>query len=611
MKRIFKKRFLLTLGAATAAAMPLSMVSCLYDDSTYVKYGHSYVAKNGLSESVRPKIKASELNNPSLIEFQDKLYSAKNLTFNYSTFNWVFGNNVYNINNNFANYYYKDVIKITGNQTYEVITKEKVAEQSKNAADYEKYIKPILDEFTAAVTAYFDAYKSSKKPEFDELSLWQITRATFSPNDEAAKRIYQAYAQSQIVSYMLFKEGQAPTQEATINKVVLNAILDTPFLADYLIKQSHDEADKRFIIKNGEGNFIFKDPDYITHNGTPTVIFKEFLDSVFKKYQSYQPENANADDILTLWYNQLQHSVFRYDNENGMENGAALAFGPIHLLRNKSNNSDSEDDNYKIFEKAMDSELSIGQIRDFSINPLEFMKHNPGLWYMGLIKKGQSYFTVDSEIQKAESNLNRAKEELNSKNNASNKKIYDRRVQELNRLNTTKREILPEITKMKAYQVQIDQLVKLIENLKENAERNQAKITEETAKLNKIYAEVDKYIKSTKYIKNDLIRISEIIKREEAKTFSNEFSLNQIFARSLFAAGVYHVQIIRGTDTTTNEVTYWVEYKNGNTWKLIQPKVLLNEKFAFKKEPISNFIQTTKPANLQIDSIFENYAHVK
>ncbi|WP_416738728.1 hypothetical protein ACM0L0_01125 [Mycoplasma sp. 005V] len=452
-KKFNFKRAKLFLGSfAAMAILPVSAVSCFYNDDSTVLYANKFISKDGNGfSSKEPLTNQEKYNKPNLVKFENDLINkSKLLKYNFSNFIYS-PQNAVSVNNNNYIKDFKDLF--TPNyKTEELEINEANVNKIDNESIRQDAIKKIND-LNTKITTYLKDIKANKTEykaipgifrsftgllEATQLTTDALNSFAFptvkpngaidSENEDTNLKGFVKGMVEELISYSRVKTFSFPKPEDEITEedakaVVKHFLQDTPFYAEYLMNEAlyptttkENQSSKMFAwnpaTKSGVFNYQVLTKLY---NTIPTPVVQKAQRELFNSIQKFDFTSIANDQIAAtkkiykmMFENYRNYNVsLSADDKRGM----ALGFAPEYLITGvnpdalDNNGRPVQNDKYQVFNTFKDakgeivSALSEDEQREFLAQPFNFFWSH--LWLVNI----SELYKVQNSLRTSEENL--------------------------------------------------------------------------------------------------------------------------------------------------------------------------------------------------------------
>ncbi|MHA3796008.1 coiled-coil domain-containing protein [Mycoplasma sp. VS31B] len=607
MKNKFKKLPLFLGAFGALSALPLSAISCMYNDNPTVVYAQKFIDNNGFI--VKDRIASTK--KPNLVQFENDLFNSKFLTYTFTNF-YLEPQSIVKVNN--KNY------EVTVDNLYSADNKNNqlIIQESKinklPSEDVKNDIKEKITKLNASLAEYFE--KIAKNDSDVEnipsgfRTLQGLIDATYMPRatftalkfivydengqpvkffneekqkwedkvDNDAKRLVSVLVNDlkNVFSYTWLDTVHYKDQivtEQDVKEVVENFLKNTPYYSAY-IDNMNDPKDKKgdnHVLKWDEPTHsaVFNFQQIIKYyNAIPTENMQSFQKAFFGSLDNlaFGEVSKNPIKYFKDIFKQMSTRFNNYAVNVGAlpVNGISLGFAPENLIYGVNPSSGQSSDKFTVFNPVVDDKNN--PITDKTIltqqEQINFLS-NPYLYFWT-----HTYQLFFETRNKAYNNLLSAKETLRD--------VLDGKV-----IETTEAEAREEV---QTYEDEIREFDTLINDIKTKSQpaielfnkiqkiNNNAEKTDDDIKKLETYTQQlneqitllkgNDDIKSSQitggFLDNDLIKsdiaaVFEILYKNVSESVTTVYSLASLYAQALFANGLYNVQIIKGTNQNLSQ----------------------------------------------------------
>ncbi|QDF64778.1 hypothetical protein [Mycoplasma nasistruthionis] len=582
----FKKKLPLLIGSSVlATSAPLLAVSCLYENNTTVLYAKKFINNNGLIV----KQKVADPKKPALVNFENALFNSNLLTYTFSGFDYSIKSKI-DINNEHLNHHVKNLFVFENH----LFSKNQTALDSITISEQRQKIEPLLDKLITLGNELIQEQKSQNLIVFntaEKIVSWSENTSDKKPSlPEKYKELSSLISQVKNFSYYDLSDLTSYVTKQDVENVVNNFLKDTPFYSKYLQSlSSTDNNDKVVADAIAEHAYVFnfrvllKIGDYI-----PSKDFQSFQNELLGSNVEFnfdKVENSAKESIVKL-FNFIKRTfpTYRVSPTASPRRGIATGFAPEYVIKGVNPNTNTLSDDYRVFEvnkvnsdkqtalsdnpDTVTSVLTSEQASSFINSPKLFLELHPDLIYLPSITTNLNRISAaerniklnqesgnDARVEKLRKDIVKYRKDNDDLNNqrsilksmliSANEKYA--KVQELtNKLND------PEQASKKAeYEADIQSLN---QEIKDQLQLVQNKLNE---------PEFSTY-------KADYQKAFEILNEQIEETTTNIESLNELYAKTLFANGLYKIQLIKGRYAYSNNNkidTVWLEFYDAKSDK--------------------------------------------
>ncbi|WLP85827.1 hypothetical protein [Mycoplasma seminis] len=585
MKIKFKKLPLI-LGAMTVTGIiPLSAVSCMYDDDPTIVYARKFIKDNGFE--VKKRIAPKE--KPNLVEFENNLFNSKLLIYTFVSFK-ISPQSIVEVNNNnykvtindlYTSNFSKNEINLNDKQIKKIpdaATQTKISEAiNKLKAQIANYIQNVADStynpnipnqyrnlkgLIEAAAMPRDVFNSIKFLEYDDDGKVINDSETGKPREDSeAKKIVAALVGPlrELKDYTYLDQEHYKENivtEADAKAVVENFLKDTPFYATYLESlKNPDTAIFKWDSASYKGTFNFQNVVKY-YNSIPTSDLQKIQMKFFGSLDNLQFQDVNKEPIKYFKeiYQIMKTAFVNYSVKVDAKptSGISLGFAPEYLIYGVNTDTGESSIKYTVFDPVLNDErkaistqtkLTQQEQSSFLSDPyLYFWTHAYQLYLSSMNDINIQIFDLEHQIadikaKKTEGDLASLQEQLNTA-----KEMLAPYNQLLIKIKQTSEKAIELINKIK------------IASDQEGKEAEIAKLKEElNSELEKIKGNSDIKdgtitggILDNELVKNDILEVFKILSNEIAKSTTTISSLASLYSELMFGNGLYKIQLVKG-----------------------------------------------------------------
>lgn len=620
------KKFKFIFGSTVFGALiPMTAVSCLYDNDKTVIFAKTFAKENGFLDKQR----VADPKNRTLVKFEDELYKANYLTYTFSSINLRFKQTRFEINNKHLQTKINNLVTISGktatknetnyNQFKNLITQtesnyqsylannsDKTAENTNDIQILLNQNKLVLNDFDTKFEILTNLINEYYKQNNGTKSLSEILKLDFGggvetaaiKNEQAIKSNLSAILSATIYNIPLRDFNQVITYQA-VQEVLENYVKDTPWATYYnWFKYEQTAASKSTFtpitnmlrFDNVSLTYIIEFSPTIINNGLATPVFQSVWDKVQEVHGASAKRTEATKVLKTIWeafWDTSNSYSVKGDLIESSSQGMGSGFGPIHLAKGQNPSTGKEDDAFKIFDKALDDL----EANEFLLNPTKFVNNN-----LDRIFLAEKEHNLKIQISLKEENIKALDAQIAVSGNQA----------EIQQWNREKAREQRDINRLKP---QIAQAQKFRENLKEVL--SQLKLNPDNETLKAQLEELKKPYQS------DIDLVFERLNNGIKNSATSRFGLAELFTNLLFLNGIYKTHAIKVYKTTNpaqknnSTATYLVEFEDQGKWYVLDIYSLLSDaqKERDKVFNIESYIYS-QLAGYIIDDHYVNNAHV-
>ncbi|MGZ9755513.1 hypothetical protein ACXYRR_01095 [Mycoplasma sp. 246B] len=591
-----KKIKYLLFTTLSSCVVPLTAVSCLYQGDKTIQYAKDWVQQNGFNIKQR----VADKNIPTLVKFENNLYTANWLAYTYSDVDIRYQNLNVSINNSFLKTSLPTIITTAGkgvafNQDNINFLANSILLMQYNFDQYNKkhkYQRQGQDLINSNIILLNDIHTKQKQilEKLDayhkingKRSVAQILVHKYGTNEagddiDLEKQILTLYQSLSKIEYYQIDDFNKVITEDKVKSIVYNFIKDTPLAVginyvDYANKEQLEAfkpVNKLLTYNNADISFKIDFANNIRGNTIDTNLVNltlqknKILDSKID-YTKIDAKNT-LKNIWNVFYKLYPN--YRIETDESLPanledeiHGITRGFGPTYLIFGispsaTSDTKENKNDEYKVFsEKLSETEQS-----EFLSKPKEFIQNHIDMLYY---KTYHSYINTLPEtletIKKTQENIEKLQQEIKQLQNDNDTKKLDEKISALKAAelfvkNTNK--------KVDVYKIVIDYFEKTLPAVKKASEALRNPNLNATTK-----AQATKTINdflNFEVVKFDLDNIYKLIDKSFAESKTSQYSLADLFAKLLFLNKIYKTQSVLGykINTDSKKLTYWVEFYN-------------------------------------------------
>ncbi|MFV9451511.1 hypothetical protein ACNF36_01090 [Mycoplasma sp. 4463] len=602
MKKLFsKKAFPFLLGTAAVVTMPLTAVSCLYEDDVTVKFAKNYDVNNSFVKRTQERSKDADViakfkeweQKPGLIQFFKELDNSNVMTYTFTYWDFLFKNS-FDIKN--------DDVKIVADKLYtisenhkSISVDEKVFSETLKDAnnDAKDKARTLVGSVATLLNDYYASkdtntkHPTEKVEDFEKVAIQKLTAKQLEDAGYSEKQIAIVSKIDSLMKVVFFNEDPAKFISLEDVKEALKIYFkNSPFM-DAIIEDETRDSNSRILKQNAADRSYTINFSVVnkTNSGISSSLFQSFFKTIqgsllnFDYDSTISKERDMVSNIVNLLIQKSQSFTIKRDKDGNIMTqslmGVGGGFSPLYFIDGLNPDTNEPSDDFKIFKQISidninkitshnitefnQTALTPEEASEFSGDPLKFFQtHKYLAWFGTEPLTAYGYFTsLQGQYQNARMKLE-----------ASTTKAKDRELYQafLDHCQPIYDQMMMDIARLKEIELQKIALLKAnngVENDETKAiDKEIDAIMTHQYKLPRRATNLEATIDVT--LQEGYEQSFKKLLQGKAKVGTNVQSFAELFAKIGFTLGITNIQVIRGNSPELAN-SYWLEFQNRKT----------------------------------------------